>query len=401
MSPSVALSHSGSIGVLMQQTVLNTNKQLYNLPTELPLWRGDTLEHVALAYETWGTLSERRDNAILLLHALTGDSHAACLDTLGECPPGWWGPLIGPGAAFDTNRFFVICSNVIGGCNGSTGPSSSNPVTGRPYAMSFPQITIQDMVHAQRELTLSLGIEQLACVAGGSIGGMQAMEWAIRYPDSVRSAMIFGATGKIGPQAMGFNLAGRRAIMLDPEWKDGNYYPGPGPVRGLSIARMIGMLTYQSAEGMEERFGRNPASRPFEPSPIVERFDVESYLEYKGRSLSKRFDANSYLYLTRAMDLYDVAEGFASDLEAFDRIQAQTLHIGISSDWLFPPHEVRSEVRKLGSLGKQARYVEIESKNGHDSFLKDWEPVSRIISEFLNEYGDAPGEISATVRHNC
>lgn len=368
--------------------VLISRKQFYTLAEPLKLWRGGSLYPVTIAYETWGELSPERDNVILVLHALTGDSHAAGKYSEDEDKCGWWDPLIGPGRAFDTNRYFVICSNVIGGCQGSTGPSSINPETGYPYAMDFPVITIQDMVAAQVELLKALGINKLLAVTGGSIGGMQAIEWVIRYPDWVENALIFGALPKTSPQSIGFNAVGRQAIMIDPEWKGGKYYPSPGPVAGLSVARMVGMITYQSYEGMWIRFGRKLATRPTTYSPLGEKFDVEGYLEYQGYKLTQRFDANSYLYLTRAMDLYDASEGFDSELEAYDRIRANILLVGISTDWLYPPHEVKAFANQLRDLGKNAVYEELDSIHGHDAFLKEWEQMTRIITLYMENLGD-------------
>ncbi len=362
-----------------------SEKKYFHLPKPLPLWRGGALETVTLAYETWGELSLDRDNAILVLHALTGDSHAAGRHGPKDTKGGWWDPLIGPGRAFDTDRYFVICSNVIGGCQGSTGPASIDPSTGRPYALSFPQVTIQDMVRAQRALVAALGIEKLACVTGGSIGGQQALEWAIRYPDAVEGALIFGASERIGPQAIGFNAIGRGAIMLDPAWMQGDYEPEQGPDVGLGLARKIAMITYQSQESMWARFGREPVSRPVAPSPFGQEFDVESYLEYQGVSLARRFDANSYLYLTRAMDLYDTVEGFESEEEALSRVRARTMHVGISSDWLYLAADVQSTAQKLRALGKESRYCELESIHGHDAFLKEWEAMNRIVREYISE----------------
>lgn len=365
--------------------------QHHTLSRPLPLWRGGVLSSVTVAYETWGTLSPTRDNVVLVLHALTGDSHAADPHDPDNPKAGWWNPLIGPGRAFDTDRYFVICSNVLGGCQGTTGPASINPETGSRYALDFPVITVQDMVRAQRELLIALGIRRLAAVAGGSIGGMQALEWAVRYPGDIDAALLFGATERIGPQAIGFNAIGRNAIMLDPAWCDGRYVPGRGPDAGLELARMVGMLTYQSSEGQWLRFGRAPASRPTSPSPLGEKFDVEGYLEYQGRALARRFDANSYLYLTRAMDLYDVADGWESEEDALQRIQARTLHVGMSTDWLYPPEQVWALAQKLHALGKDAVYHELPSVHGHDAFLKEWTSMARIIDDYL----DAPRAILA------
>lgn len=381
----------------MQQP-LTSETQFYTLPDPLPLWRGGELPSVTLAYETWGRLSTERDNVILVLHALTGDAHAAGRGASKDSRAGWWDPLIGPGRAFDTDRYFVICSNVLGGCGGSTGPQSPNPETGQSYATDFPVITIQDMVRAQRELLYGLGIKRLAAVTGGSIGGMQAIEWCIRYPDDVDAALIFGASERIGPQAIGFNSVGRSAIMLDPAWQGGRYEPDAGPSCGLQIARMVGMVTYQSQQSMWLRFGREPVSRPTDPSPLGEKFDVEGYLEYQGRSLVRRFDPNSYLYLTRAMDLYDAVEGYESERAALARVRSRTLHVGISTDWLYPPEDVRALAEKLQSLGKDARYSELDSVHGHDAFLKEWDAMTRIVREYLESPAPAIRARSAPIR---
>lgn len=376
---------------------LLSEKQYCTLPMPLPLWSGGELTSVTLAYETWGELSENRDNVILVLHALTGDSHAAGRYTPEDATAGWWDPLIGPGSAFDTDRYFVICSNVVGGCQGSTGPTTIDPDSGEPYAVDFPVVTVQDMVRAQRMLLDELGIERLAAVTGGSIGGQQALEWIIRFPESVDAALIFGASERIGPQAIGFNAIGRNAIMLDPAWREGRYTPGEGPAAGLGIARMAAMITYQSQQSMWMRFGRFPATRPTTPSPLGEKFDVEGYLEHQGAALARRFDANSYLYLTRAMDLYDAAEGHASECEALGRVRARTLHVGINTDWLYPPEDVQATARKLRALGKDAQYREIDSVHGHDSFLKEWVQMTQIIEEFLaaSEDGQSNGLVHA------
>lgn len=366
----------------MNQSRLATRKY-YSLPDPLPLWRGGSLSSVTLAYETWGRLSPGADNAVLILHALTGDSHAAGLPSDSDRKPGWWNPLIGPGCAFDTDRFFVVCSNVLGGCQGSTGPCTTNSESDAPYTTDFPVVTIQDMVRAQRALFDGLGIRRLAAVAGGSIGGQQALEWVLRYPDDVDAALLFGASERIGPQAVSFNHVGRSAIMLDPAWREGRYNPGEGPSAGLAVARMTAMITYQSQQSMWMRFGRFPTSRSASPDRFGEKFDVESYLDYQGASLSTRFDANSYLYLTRAMDLYDATEGYESEEEALRRVRARTLHVGINSDWLYPPGDVRATSEKLRALGKDACYREIDSVHGHDSFLKEWERMTELITEFL------------------
>jgi homoserine O-acetyltransferase len=299
----------------------------------------------------------------------------------------WWNPLIGPGRAFDTSRYFVICSNILGGCYGSTGPSSLDPATGRPYGMRFPLITIRDMVDAQRVLLEHLGVRELAMVAGGSIGGQQALEWAVRYPDMVRKVAVVAATAALTAQGIAFSEVQRQAIMADPRWQGGDYAPGEGPRAGLAIARMLAMITYQSEESMELRFtrNRNPqrfarASSPGNVPDLGERFDVENYLYYQGELLVRRFDANSYLYISRAMDLYDVSEGFPSLEAALSRIRSKALFVGIRSDFLFPAARVRWLAEQVRSLGGDATYVELDSPHGHDAFLKEWEQMTAALN---------------------
>ncbi len=345
---------------------------------------GGALPEVTLAYETWGELNEAADNAVLLAHALTGDSHAAGGPSEGYRRGGWWHPMVGPGLPVDTQKYFVVCSNVLGGCSGSTGPASVEPGTGRPYGMRFPVITIRDMVRAQRRLLDDLGVRRLELVIGGSIGGQQTLEWAVEYPDFVEKAVPIAATGALGPQGLGMSEIGRRAIMADPDWQEGDYYgTGKRPDAGLAIARMAGMMTYQSAPGQWERFGRRPAGRPALHREFGGRFEIESYLHYQGRELTQRFDANSYLYLSRAMDLYDVAAGYESDQEAYSRIEAEVLFVGITSDWLFPPGEVRASAERAQRAGAEAGYAEIDTLSGHDAFLKDWTELTDTIKPFI------------------
>jgi homoserine O-acetyltransferase len=347
---------------------------------------GGVLPEVTLAYETWGDLNETADNAVLLVHALTGDVHAAGGPDETHKRGGWWDPMVGPGRAIDTERYFVICSNVLGGCSGSTGPESLQPGSGRPYGMRFPIVTIGDMVRAQKRLLDSLGVRKLALVAGGSIGGQQALEWAVEFPDFVEKAVPVAATGALGPQGIGMSEIGRRAIMADPDWQDGDYYDtGRSPDRGLAIARMAGMMTYQSGPGQWERFARRPAGRPALYHEFGGRFEIESYLHYQGRELTGRFDANSYLYLSRAMDLYDVAAGYDSEEEAYSRISAEVLFVGITSDWLFPANEVKNSVEKAKTAGANATYAEIDTLSGHDAFLKDWNELREAIQPFTTK----------------
>jgi homoserine O-acetyltransferase/O-succinyltransferase len=346
---------------------------------------GGYLEEVTLAYETWGELDSSGENAVLVVHALTGDSHCAGGISEAYRRGGWWDEVVGPGRLVDTDEHFVVCSNVLGGCSGSTGPVSIDPETDRPYGIRFPIITIRDIVRAQKRLLDDLGVRKLEVVIGGSIGGQQALEWAVEFPEFVEKAVPVAATGALGPQGLGMSEIGRRAIMADPDWQRGDYYgTGRSPEMGLSIARMAGMLTYQSAEGQWGRFGREEATRPALHEEFGGRFEVESYLHYQGRDLTGRFDANSYLYLTRAMDLYDVGAGYASHEEAYERMEAEVLFVGISSDWLFPAREVRAAAELAKTSGAEAHYEEIESPNGHDAFLKDWDELRAAVGPFLD-----------------
>jgi homoserine O-acetyltransferase/O-succinyltransferase len=364
-------------------------------PVDLEL--GGRLAEVTLAYRTWGKLNAAGDNAVVICHALTGDS-------LAGGPGGWWEPVIGPGKALDTDELFVLCANILGGCQGSTGPSSVDPVTGdpdtgdpvpgapvtgapgtgRPYAMRFPLITIGDIVATQRRLVERLGVTRLVAT-GGSIGGFQALEWATRHPDLVAGAIPIAASESLGAQGVALHgEIGRRAIMADPDWRGGDYQAaGVAPEQGLAIARMAAMVTYHSRQSLGDRFGRRPATRPTIYPAFGPTFDVEGYLHYHGAALVRRFDANSYLYLTRAMDLYDA--GRDGGLQYWlNQIAAPILLIGISSDWLFPPGEVRALAARIAALGKDASYVEIDSPNGHDAFLKDWDQLTPIIARFMD-----------------
>jgi homoserine O-acetyltransferase/O-succinyltransferase len=352
---------------------------------DLPLQSGARLASVTLAYETWGTLNAEGNNAILITHALTGNAHAHDAQRPDDPKAAWWNPLIGPGRPIDTSRYFVISSNVLGGCSGSTGPSALNPATGRPYAMSFPIITIRDMVNAQHVLLQHLGVRKLALVAGGSIGGQQALEWAVTYPEMVDKVAVIAATAALTAQAIAFSEVERQAIMNDALWQGGNYVPGQGPGAGLAIARMLAVITYQSEEAMELRFARKPALDKVGPAPshspaLGERFDVEGYLYHQGQALARRFDANSYLYLSRAMDLYDVSRGYSSLEAALRRLRSKALFVGIRSDFLFPAAHVRWLADRVRATGGDATYVEIDSPHGHDAFLKEWEQMAAALS---------------------
>lgn len=337
---------------------------------------GGSLPALTLAYRTWGRLNAAGDNAVIVLHALTGD-------TLAAGPGGWWAPMIGAGATIDTDDRFVVCVNVVGGCAGSTGPASVDPLTRRAWAMRFPLVTIGDMVRAQRRLIESLGVTRLVAV-GGSIGGLQALEWATRHPDLVSAAIPLATTGAL--PALGIAVhgeLGRRAIMADPDWRGGEYAAeGTFPAAGLATARMAAMTTYHSRESMDLRFGRAPASRPDGYPAFGPTFDVEGYLHHHGDKLVRRFDANSYLYLTRAMDLYDVGRDGGED-HWFGRVEAPVLLVGIRTDWLFPPDEVEALADRMAAAGVDATYAEVDSPHGHDAFLKEWDQLDAIVRPFL------------------
>ena len=348
----------------------------------ISLESGATLAPVEVAYQTYGELDSDQSNAILILHAFTGDAHAAGISAeTGK--PGWWDNMIGPGKAFDTDKYFMICSNVLGGCQGTTGPSSINPATGVPYAMSFPVITIRDMVRLQRKLIQSLGIERLLAVAGGSMGGMQALEWAVSYPEMVRAAIPIATTTRHSAQQIAFNEVGRQAIMSDLDWNEGNYYDKKPPGRGLAIARMVGHITYMSDESMREKFGRRLREKEKLGFDFSIDFEVESYLRYRGLQFVGRFDANSYLYITKAEDYFDLTDSKGSLATAFERGVTRFLVISFSSDWLYPPYQSQEIVRVLRRLNRDVAYSDLQSNYGHDAFLVDVVEQTDLIRGFL------------------
>ncbi len=343
---------------------------------------GITLQHINVAYQTYGALNASRTNAILILHALSGDAHAAGVSREGQ-QPGWWSSMIGPGLAFDTNRYLVISSNVLGGCRGTTGPSSIDPATGQCYALRFPVITISDMVRLQKMLIDHLGIERLLAVSGGSMGGMQALEWAAAYPDYIAAAIPIAATSHHSAQQIAFNEVGRQAIMADPDWKEGDYYNAKPPARGLAVARMIGHITYMSDGSMRQKFGRRLRGKEAFSFDFSADFEVESYLRHRGKQFVDRFDANSYLYITKAMDYFDLASGRASLAAAFESTRARFLVLSFTSDWLYPTYQSLEIVAALRSSNVPVTFRELTSTYGHDAFLVETKEQSDIVSSFL------------------
>jgi homoserine O-acetyltransferase len=357
-----------------------------NPPDELKLESGEKLGPVTLAYETYGVLNEDKSNAILILHALTGNAHVAGYHP-GEKDPGWWDNMIGHGKAFDVNKYFVICSNVIGGCHGSTGPSSISMKTDRPYGLDFPLVTVKDMVTAQSYLVKSLGIKKLVCVAGGSMGGMQVLQWTVSFPEMVATAIPIATSARHSPQQIAFNEVGRQAIMADPNWNDGNYYGKPAPRRGLSVARMIGHITYMSDVSMEEKFGRRVkeehGDKKFSPD-----FEVEGYLQYRGDNFVKRFDANSYLYITKAIDRFDLTNTGSLEKVFKAASAVKFLVIAFKSDWLYPAYQSKEIVRACKQAQVDVSYCELNSTYGHDAFLIEVEEQEHFIKNFLRRVSD-------------
>ncbi|MBN1523146.1 MAG: homoserine O-acetyltransferase [Spirochaetales bacterium] len=359
-------------------------------PHELVLESGQKIGPITVTYETYGTLNAAKDNAILVVHALSGDAHAAGFHKKTDKKSGWWDIMIGPGKPVDTTRFFVVCSNVLGGCKGTTGPSSINPKTGKPYGISFPVVTIGDMVTVQKHLLDHLGIQKLHSVIGGSMGGMQVLEWVLQYPDISKSAIVVASCAALSAQAIAFDAVGRNAITADPAWKNGKY-AGNARIPGLAVARMLGHITYLSEAGMRERFGRTLYENDDYSYEFKDEFAIETYLAYKGSTFLDRFDANSYLYVTKAMDYYDVAAqyGKGSLEKAFSRVKAKMMFVSFTSDWLFPPRQSIEMVHAFQKSGKDAAYLNIDTAYGHDSFLLPCDRLFRGIRNFLLHVKDS------------
>lgn len=364
---------------------------------------GVLLPYVEVEYETYGTLNKEKNNCILICHALSGDAHVAGWDALWEIEnrpwrenrPGWWDNVVGPGKGIDTDRFFVICSNVLGGCYGTTGPASVNPETGKPYGLSFPVVTVSDWVRVQKRLLEMLGFSHIYAVVGGSLGGQQALEWSLAYPQFMEKVVVLAAADKLSPQGLAFNTVGRHSIMSDPHFCGGDYYGKEKPDKGLAMARMLANITYLSEESFHDKFGRefqyteNPAYN------FQIEYKVESYLNHQGLSFVHRFDANSYLYITKAMDYYDAAAkwGGGNLGDALSRIAADLLLVSFKTDWLYTPEQSLEIAKVLARLGKPVNYVLVDSRKGHDGFLLETEAVSQVLSSFLRkEFSDDFGE---------
>lgn len=368
-----------SIGLVETHTFTFAKKEAF------PLDSGATLQPVTIAYETYGQLNADRSNAILVLHALSGSAHAAGYHTADDDKPGWWDDSIGPGKAFDTNRFFVICSNVIGSCYGSSGPMSIDPVTNQPYGLHFPVVTIGDMVRAQVKLIDHLGIDKLLCVAGGSMGGMQALEWAAHHPQRIKAAIPLATTARHSPMLIAFSEVGRQAIFADPAWNQGNYYDqAQKPDAGLAVARMVGHITYLSEQAMHQKFGRRLQTLERYGYEIQTEFAVESYLKYNGNNFTRRFDANSYLYVTKALDYFDLTSPSGSLAAAFaSSAHIKYLVVSFTSDWLYPTYHSKELVAALTAVGADVTYLDIQSTWGHDAFLLEVETMTHLLDSFL------------------
>jgi len=353
------------------------------LPGPLALDGGGVLAPVEIAYETYGELNAAASNAVLICHALTGDHHVASAHPITG-KPGWWTRMVGPGKPIDPARHFIVCANVLGSCMGSSGPGSAGP-DGAPYGMRFPVITIRDMVRAQAMLLDDLGIARLMAVVGGSMGGMQALSWAATFPERVRAAVVIASTARHTAQNIAFHEVGRQAIMADPNWRGGDYYGGEPPAAGLAVARMAAHITYLSEAGLTEKFGRRLQARDAKSFGFDADFQVESYLRHQGLSFTDRFDANSYLYITRAMDYFDLAEEHGGRLaDAFRGTATRFCLVSFDTDWLYPTAESRIIVQALNAAGAAVSFVELKSPHGHDAFLLDSPELNRVVDGFLS-----------------
>jgi len=368
-----------SVGIVQTQTI-----RLVDADKPLELECGKTLAPIDVAYETYGELNEAGDNVVLICHALSGSAHVAGYNSPGDKKPGWWDVMVGPGKGIDTNKYFVICSNFLGGCSGTTGPSSINPQTQKPYGLDFPIITIADMVKVQKLLLDELGIKKLLAVIGGSMGGMQVLQWAIEYPDFVKAAIAIATTSHLGAQSIAFDTVGRNAILADSNFANGNYHDKKGPDKGLAIARMIGHITYLSEQGMREKFGRKLRGADRYSYDFNSEFAVETYLDYQGQSFVERFDADSYLYITKAADYFDLQKDYGSLNKAFANTRSRFLIISFASDWLYTPAQAEAMVNALATNHKDVSFCNIASPYGHDAFLLEPETLGSFIRGFLD-----------------
>ncbi len=368
----------------MDNNVGIVTTQYASFDLELRLESGRLLGPLTLAYETYGELNQDRSNVILVTHAWTGNAHAAGFHSAEDRKPGWWDNMIGPGKVLDTDRYFIICSNTIGSCKGSTGPTSINPRTKRPYRLSFPVLMVRDMVRAQKLLLDDLKIRSLFSIVGGSMGAMQAIEWAIHYPDMVRSIVPIAGTGRTSPMAISLNALARQAIFNDPLFKKGNYQPEHPPADGLALARAVGHISFLSDTSMQLKFERRFSVRDgmFD---FFGQFEIERYLDYNGRNFVDQFDTNSFLYLAKALDLYDVAWNFDSTSEALEQMSCKSLWFAFTSDWLYPPQQTEELVTELQRLNKSVDYHLIDSDYGHDSFLVEPEKYIPLLKTFLEQ----------------
>ncbi|MGB7291097.1 MAG: homoserine O-acetyltransferase [Thermodesulfobacteriota bacterium] len=378
-SPVIVVEH-GSVGIVETKTYTFAHP-----PKKFTLENGQELGPITMVYEAYGELNENRDNVILVEHALTASAHAAGRNSVEDKYPGWWDVMIGPGKAFDTGKYFVICANLLGSCYGTTGPSSINPETGKPYGLSFPLVTIRDMVRTQRELMDHLGIRRIRAITGGSMGGMQAIEWALLYPQLVDSIILIATAARSTPQSIAMHKVGLRAIMDDPNWDGGNYYGKEPPNKGLAIARMLGHITYLSDRILWEKFGRSHNDPSTMKIRLDSKFEIENYLLYQGSKFVQRFDANSYIYLMRSIDLYDAAEGYNSLQESLRRVGSLKVFIAsFASDWLYPSYQSKELVEAFRANNVFVVNHEIDAPYGHDSFLIEHEKLTPLIKDFLS-----------------
>ena len=375
--------------VLSAQSVGLVTPQVAHFDTPFQLSNGATLDQHQLIFETYGELNASGTNAVLICHALSGSHHAAGINDATEQRPGWWDLAIGPGKPIDTNRLFVVCSNNLGGCDGSTGPNTPMPGTSTPWGSQFPQPQVRDWVRSQKLLAEYLGISRWAAVVGGSLGGMQALQWAIDFPDWVEHCVALASAPGLTAQNIAFNEIARHAILSDPDFRGGNYLAQDAlPVRGVALARMVGHLTYMSADGMSDRFGRELREESFSPDGDQERvFQVESYLRHQGARFSTRFDANTYVLMTRALDLFDLSEGYTNLTTALSRAEANFLLLSFSSDWRFAPQRSIEIRDALMAAGKAVTCANIQTDNGHDGFLLPHQTYERLLAEWMQRVG--------------